>query len=145
MFEATRALHWDMGHRVPEHGGKCRTPHGHRYTAEVTVRGPLGREGFVLDFGEIKAKLGAWIDDHLDHTMSYQRGDTLMQAMSEINDAAGLKPFYVMDAPPTAEALAELIFGVAQGLLEAEVVRVLVHETPNCSAAWAPSRLDHPS
>ena len=44
MHEATRRIEWDMGHRVPEHGGKCRTPHGHRYVAEVTVRGPqIGR------------------------------------------------------------------------------------------------------
>ena len=136
--EATRRLEFDAGHRVPEHGGKCRTPHGHRYAVDVTVRGPLGREGFVLDFGEIKAKLGAWIDEHLDHTTIYQRGDSLMEAMAAISQAAKLKPYYAMDAAPTAEALAELIFSVAQGLLDAEVVRVVVHETPNCSAAWAP-------
>ena len=93
---------------------------------------------FVLDFGEIKAKLGAWIDEHIDHTTIYQRGDSLMEAMAAINGAAGLKPYYAMDVAPTAEAMAELIFGVAQSLLDAEVVRVVVHETPNCSAAWMP-------
>src|SRR5690606_1015685 len=118
--DVTRRLEWDMGHRVPEHGGKCRTPHGHRYAAEVTIHGPLGREGFVLDFGEIKAKLGAWIDENLDHTTAYQRGDELMEAMARLNDAAGLKPFYAMDTAPTAEALAELLFGVAQELVDAE-------------------------
>lgn len=136
--EATRRLEFDAGHRVPEHGGKCRTPHGHRYVVKVTVRGPLGREGFVLDFGEIKAKLGAWIDENLDHTTIYQRGDPLMEAMAKINRAAGLKPFYVMESAPTAEALAEHLFDVAQALLEAEVVRVVVRETPNCSTAWQP-------
>ena len=137
-YEATRSLAWDMGHRVPEHGGKCRTPHGHRYVAEVTVRGPLGREGFVLDFGEIKQKLGAWIDDHLDHTTAYQRGDELMEAMARLNDEHGLKPFFPMEAPPTAEALAKLLHRVASDMLDAEVVRVAVHETPNCSASWSP-------
>lgn len=138
MHEVTRRLEWDMGHRVPEHGGKCRTPHGHRYVAEVTIRGLLGREGFVLDFGEIKAKLGAWIDEHLDHTTAYQRGDSLMEAMADLNAAAGLKPFYAFERAPTAEVIAEHLCEVAAELLEAQVVRVVVHETPNCSATWTP-------
>jgi 6-pyruvoyltetrahydropterin/6-carboxytetrahydropterin synthase len=136
--EMTRRLEFDAGHRVPRHAGKCRTPHGHRYVVDVTIRGPLGREGFVLDFGEVKAKLGAWIDEHLDHTMIYQRGDAFMEAMAEHARAEGLRPFFAMDQAPTAEALAELLFSVAQRLLDADVVRVIVHETPNCSAGWAP-------
>jgi 6-pyruvoyl-tetrahydropterin synthase len=91
-----------------------------------------------VDFGEIKQKLGAWIDDHLDHTTAYQRGDELMESMARLNDEHGLKPFFPMSAPPTAEALAELLLRVASDMLDAEVVRVVVHETPNCSASWSP-------
>jgi 6-pyruvoyltetrahydropterin/6-carboxytetrahydropterin synthase len=138
VHEVTRRLEWDMGHRVPEHGGKCRTPHGHRYAAEVAVRGPIGHEGFVLDFGEIKERLGAWIDGHLDHTTAYQRGDVVMEAFAAINAAAGLRPFVALERPPTAEVLAEYIGTAAQKLLAAEVVRVVVWETPNCWATWIP-------
>jgi 6-pyruvoyltetrahydropterin/6-carboxytetrahydropterin synthase len=139
MHEATRRIEWDMGHRVPLHGGKCKTPHGHRYAAEVTVRGEVTLEGFVLDFAEIKRLVGGWIDDQLDHTTAYQRGDAMMTAISAINDAAGLKPFFVMTEPPTAENLARLIGLEAQHLLAGfVVVEVKIWETPNCSATWRP-------
>ncbi len=139
MHEATRLLHWDMGHRVPLHGGKCRTPHGHRYIAEITCRGGLGREGFVVDFGVVKERVGAWIDHALDHTTAYQAGDELLEAMAVLNMRAGLKPFFAMETAPTAENLAELIGRRAAALLpEFEVVRVIVWETPNCAGTWAP-------
>ena len=139
MSEATRRIEWDMGHRVPLHGGKCKTPHGHRYAAEITVQGDVGPEGFVLDFAEIKRLVGGWIDEHLDHTTAYQRGDAMMTAISAINDATGLKPFFVMDVAPTAENLAQLIGVEAQRLLVGfTVVEVKIWETPNCSATWRP-------
>jgi 6-pyruvoyltetrahydropterin/6-carboxytetrahydropterin synthase len=139
MHEATRRIEWDMGHRVPLHGGKCKTPHGHRYVAEITVRGEVGREGFVLDFAEIKRLVGGWIDDNLDHTTAYQRGDAMMTAISEINDATGLKPFFAMVNAPTAENLAQLIGREASALLDGfDVVEVKIWETPNCSATWRP-------
>jgi 6-pyruvoyltetrahydropterin/6-carboxytetrahydropterin synthase len=139
MHEATRRIEWDMGHRVPLHGGKCKTPHGHRYAAEITVRGEVTREGFVLDFAEIKRLVGGWIDDQLDHTTAYQRGDAMMTAISAINDATGLKPFFVMAEAPTAENLAWLIGLEAKRLLAGfVVVEVKVWETPNCSATWRP-------
>ncbi len=126
-----------MGHRVQLHGGKCMTPHGHGYAADITVAGPIGREGFVLDFGAIKERVGGWIDEALDHTTAYERGDLLMEAFSKLNDELGLKPFFVMDHAPTAERLAELIAAKAVELLEEiDVVSVVVFETPKCSAEW---------
>lgn len=128
-----------MGHRVPLHGGKCRTPHGHRYAAEITVSGSLAEEGYVLDFADIKEKVGGWIDEHLDHTTAYQRGDQLMEAFAVINAKAGLKPFFAMESAPTAETIAERIGREAIMLLAGfRVCRVVVWETPNCSAVWIP-------
>jgi 6-pyruvoyl tetrahydropterin synthase/QueD family protein len=139
MHEATRILEWDMGHRVPRHSGMCRTPHGHRYKAEITCAGKLGAEGFVLDFGMIKARVGVWIAERLDHTTAYQRGDKMMESFAELNAAEKGKPFYAMDEAPTAENLAALIFGKAVELLpEVSVLSVVVWETPNCSGAYRP-------
>lgn len=138
MHEVTRRIEWDMGHRVPLHDGKCKTPHGHRYAAEITVAGPVGAAGFVVDFGVIKSRVGQWIDACLDHTTAYQRGDKLMEAMAAINDSEHwTKPFYAMDAPPTAEKLAELIYRKAEQLLpDLRVVGVTVWETPNCGGRF---------
>jgi len=128
-----------MAHRVPLHGGKCRTLHGHRYAVEITVAGELAREGYVLDFADIKAKVGGWIDEHLDHTAAYQKDDPLMIEFARLNARAGLKPFFAMDSAPTAETIAELIGRQAERLLDGfRVCQVKVWETPNCSATWTP-------
>lgn len=57
------AAHWLP--RVPE-GHKCRRLHGHSYRVEVHIDGPVGDDGMVLDFADIKQ---AWtpLDDALDH------------------------------------------------------------------------------
>ena len=39
--ELTRRIGIDMGHRVPDHGSKCRNPHGHRYEILATCEGPV--------------------------------------------------------------------------------------------------------
>jgi len=136
---ATRRVEWDMGHRLKDHGGKCKNPHGHRYAAEVTVSAPIGDDGLVLDFGQIKSTVGAWIDEHLDHTTAYERGDSLMGDFADSARESGCKPFYEMDVPPTAENLACLLGRVSTELLKGfAVTRVRVYETPNCYAEWAP-------
>jgi 6-pyruvoyltetrahydropterin/6-carboxytetrahydropterin synthase len=133
MNTCTRRLEWDMGHRVPLHSGKCRSPHGHRYAAEVTCRASaLTPEGFVVDFGVVKQLLGGWIDDHLDHAFSVQERDPLESALRGVD----AKLFIMRDAP-TAEHLAALLLERGRNLLfsqNVEVVRVRVYETPNC---WA--------
>src|SRR5262245_40582673 len=59
---------FDAGHRILGHQGKCSSPHGHTYRAEVFVRADeLDQLGFAIDFGSLKAPLKAWIDSHWDH------------------------------------------------------------------------------
>lgn len=69
----TREIGIDMGHRVTHHGSKCRNLHGHRYTIQVTVRGPLfeagEQEGMVLDYGFLKDIMMEHIDKDCDHGM----------------------------------------------------------------------------
>lgn len=57
------AAHWLP--LVPA-GHKCGTIHGHSYRLTVTVRGPVGDDGFVIDYAAIKAAL-APIVASLDH------------------------------------------------------------------------------
>lgn len=71
--EATKTVEWDMGHRVPNHKSKCKNVHGHRYKAEVTVRGEIipeegiSDEGMVIDFSDVKAIVNSICDGELDH------------------------------------------------------------------------------
>lgn len=137
-FAITKRLEWDAGHRVPLHASKCRSPHGHRYAAEITcTASQLTREGFVIDFGIVKSIIGGWLDENWDHTMILQRGDPLIKALQSIDEP--FRPIYILNYAPTAENMARHLFDAAQELLRGHfilVARVRIFETPTCWADW---------
>lgn len=55
-------------HSIPNHPGKCAREHGHNYTIEVGVQGPINATtGMVKDFYTIKQDLHEVIDEPCDH------------------------------------------------------------------------------
>jgi 6-pyruvoyltetrahydropterin/6-carboxytetrahydropterin synthase len=67
--EITKAFTFEAAHLLPHvpEGHKCRRLHGHSFKVEVTVRGPVDeRTGWVMDFGELKAKFKP-LEEQLDH------------------------------------------------------------------------------
>lgn len=57
---------FDAAHSLPGYPGKCANLHGHTYRAEVVVEGPLGDDGFVMDFYDLKRVMAKALED-LDH------------------------------------------------------------------------------
>jgi len=57
------AAHWLP--LVPE-GHQCGRMHGHSYHLTVTIRGPVGLDGFVIDFADVKAAVLPLVKQ-LDH------------------------------------------------------------------------------
>jgi len=104
-----RTLTFAYGHRIHGHGGRCAHLHGHNARVEVECRGPLDALGMVVDFAEVKRVVEGWIAAHWDHRMILQRGDPLLPVLEERGE-----PVFVLDGPPTAEALAAHLFGVAR-------------------------------
>lgn len=48
--------------------GRLTVPHGHNYTVDVTVRGPLdGRTGMVIDLSELKQIVTETVIERFDH------------------------------------------------------------------------------
>ena len=48
--------------------GRLTVPHGHNYTLDVTIRGPIDPEtGMVIDLGELKRVVGETVVDRFDH------------------------------------------------------------------------------
>ncbi len=48
--------------------GRLTVPHGHNYTLDVTVRGPIDlRTGMVIDLGELKEIVNATVIERFDH------------------------------------------------------------------------------
>lgn len=136
MITCSRILEFDAGHRVLNHESKCRTPHGHRYKVEITATAKeLDTLGRIVDFGEIKATLGAWIDQHWDHTMIICDQDPMLEAFKA--DLHAFKPPYITEWNPTAENMASFLLAKASSLLKdtyLTITSVIVWETPNCKA-----------
>ncbi len=136
MFRVSRQIDFCYGHRLLNYQGKCRHLHGHNGRVLITLEAAeVDGRGMLLDFGEMKQIVQRWIDDELDHRMILCRDDPAVSALKELGE-----PIVLIDANPTAENLAKLIFEYAQrrGL---PVVEVRLWETPNCSASYC----DHAS
>lgn len=73
----TKRLHFSAAHRLAspalseaenrEVYGPCFRGHGHNYTLEVTVRGPVGADGMVMDAGRLEAAMRVAVVDLVDH------------------------------------------------------------------------------
>lgn len=73
-FSITREIGIDMGHRIPTHGSKCWSVHGHRYRILATVQSSelydTGEQrGMVLDFGFLASIMMQQIDGYFDHAL----------------------------------------------------------------------------
>ena len=115
----SRKCSFDAAHFLPRYKGKCKNVHGHRWTVELAVEGPVDpNTGFVVDFSHIKAWLQENVVDEFDHTL--------------INDKI---------ENPTAENIAEWIgkqFIIENSKVGLAYVRVW--ETPDSMVEWRPEK-----
>ena len=68
-MELRKTFHIEAAHRLPHVpvGHKCARLHGHSFTIEVVLEGPVGAlTGWVMDYAEIKEAFKP-IYDRLDH------------------------------------------------------------------------------
>jgi 6-pyruvoyltetrahydropterin/6-carboxytetrahydropterin synthase len=97
--------------------GKCNNPHGHghNYTVEVTVGGPVNAEtGMVCDLGEL---------DEFARVHLIERFDAMnLNTLEEFRAAV-----------PTTENFTAAVYGIFQKFSGARVVRVKIEETGNNS------------
>ena len=106
--------------------GACARPtfHGHTYSCEVTVRGPIDDlTGFVIDLGVLDRALQTEVRDRFDHR----------------NINVDVPEFADGKLVPTGENLARFIFERVQRAIgkAATVTRVSVAEDNSLSAAYA--------
>ena len=131
MYSVTREISFCYGHRLLDYDGKCRHLHGHNGRAVITLAAAeLDRLGMVLDFTLLKRVVGGWIDAQLDHKMLLHRDDPALAFLRQQGE-----PVFVMDANPTAENIARLIFEYTAGQ-GFPVVEVQLWETESCYATY---------
>jgi 6-pyruvoyltetrahydropterin/6-carboxytetrahydropterin synthase len=128
-YRVTKEIFFCYGHRLLNYDGKCRHLHGHNGKVVVTLQSDrLDPLGMVVDFSEVKRRIGRWIDDNLDHQMLLHRDDPMVPDLVKRGEL-----FVTLDVNPTAENIARLIYreAVGQGL---PVVEVTLWETENSFA-----------
>ena len=131
MYQVIRELHFCYGHRIVGHAGKCGNLHGHNARVQLVLQQKdLDSFGMVVDFAEIKEKVGAWIAAQLDHKMILAESDPLLPVLREHNVEVVSTP-----TPPTAENLARMLFDQAKRL-DLPVVEVRFFEGPFSQAVW---------
>ncbi|MGD9126187.1 MAG: 6-carboxytetrahydropterin synthase QueD [Planctomycetia bacterium] len=131
MFQVVREIHFCYGHRLLNYDGKCAHLHGHNAKVMITLEGgELDERGMLVDFGDIKKTLNAWIEDHLDHQMLLSKDDPIVPVLQEQGE-----PLFLMDQNPTAENIARLIYDEAVKL-GLPVAEVRLWETPECHAVY---------
>lgn len=135
---AIRDIHFDAAHRLIGHEGKCRFIHGHHYTVELHAEAagldPLGR---VIDFSVLKERVGFWLDLWWDHNIILSQEDQLLGDVIGPWTKDALGACY-LPYNPTAENIGRYVLSeVCPNVLSGTgvlVVKVVVHETPNCRA-----------
>jgi len=137
----TKQIEIDMGHRIPNHNGKCKNLHGHRYKIVLGVEGDLeekgSNEGMVLDFGELKKVLIETIDNKYDHSFVLYSNDKYLKCFKEMH-LDGLNINFV-NFIPTAENLAKHFYEILKPILEKRNINISfleVHETPTSMARY---------
>lgn len=69
----TKTVRFEAAHQLPGHLGKCANLHGHSYTLEVSLRGPIKQapgasdDGMVMDLQELSSVIERSVLQRLDH------------------------------------------------------------------------------
>ena len=110
-----REITFDSAHFLPNvpEGHKCRHMHGHTYRLKVFIEGPLTKEGWVIDFKDMKEAMMPVIDV-VDHKV--------------LNDIPGLEN-------PTCELLAVWLWDQLKPALPG-LKKVELNETPTSGAIY---------
>lgn len=102
-----------MGHRIVNHHSQCRHLHGHRYKAEICLKGKLikvkgsSNQGMVIDFGDVKRIAMKYVHDILDHGFMVWEKDKILVSFFKKNPD---QKHIVVPFTPTSENIASWIF-----------------------------------
>lgn len=72
LVELSCQFRYESAHRLPmvPDGHKCGRMHGHSYGLTVVVRGPVGLDGFVVDFADVKNAVNPVVKELDHHTLN---------------------------------------------------------------------------
>jgi len=140
-IRVTKRFHFEMAHTLYNYDGLCRNIHGHSYNLEVTLRGePLNqpghpKDGMVMDFGDLKSIVKAYIVNRFDHSLMVNKlvPEQQIELLRKTSDR-----ILVVGFQPTTENIATHIAGILQQHLPADVelFSIRLFETVTSFAEW---------
>jgi 6-pyruvoyltetrahydropterin/6-carboxytetrahydropterin synthase len=84
-MKIAKEFNWEMGHRLPEHFGKCKNIHGHSYKMLVEIEGDVMDNGMVMDYYHLKDAIEPLIDK-MDHAfLAYKEDKKVIKFLEEMN------------------------------------------------------------
>ena len=135
MYQDRIEIIFDAGHRLLKYKGKCEAPHGHTFRTEIMLRSEaLDQLGFVVDFVELRERIGKWIDENWDHVFLVNAQD--QELLNALGSLTHNKVFIFESGNPTAEALAKYLYDYVHNLYGNLVSKVRIWESPNQYAEY---------
>jgi 6-pyruvoyltetrahydropterin/6-carboxytetrahydropterin synthase len=114
-----REFQFEAAHQLPDHPGRCRNLHGHRYELHVRCRAPVdAATGLAIDFGDIKRIVKERVLSVLDH--------------ANLNEILPV---------PSAEHIAAWVWERLQGS-GLPLAEILLYETRSCYVLYRGEPLD---
>lgn len=84
-MKIAKEFRWEMGHRLPEHFGKCKNIHGHSYKMLIELEGDIQKNGMVMDYYDLK-KIVNPIVEKLDHAfLVYKEDKEIIEFLNKMN------------------------------------------------------------
>lgn len=119
MFEIEKKFHFEAGHVILHHDGKCSFPHGHSYILTVALRsktlidsGP--KMNMLIDFNDLSSIVKPMIEKYFDHCW--------------LNDT-------LQSESPTVEFIAKWIYDFLKPQLP-QLYAITLHETATSRATY---------
>ncbi len=84
-MKIAKEFNWEMGHRLPEHFGKCKNIHGHSYKMLVEIEGDVMESGMVMDYYHLKDVIEPLVEK-MDHAfLAFQEDRTVIEFLEKMN------------------------------------------------------------
>ena len=136
-----KQFQFDAAHMLSKYEGKCANLHGHTYTGDVEICGPLQHDDMVIDFNKIKA-----IIEPYDHAILFSAPAIRNTAETELYkwaDIHKMRYVIIVHGKCTAENIsAQIAKEIAEALKNCIHVKVWLHETPGSTVIgeWRKAR-----
>ena len=126
-MKIAKEFHWEMGHRLPEHFGKCKNIHGHSYKMIVEIEGDVLESGMVMDYYNLKKIVNPIIEE-VDHAFMVYKDDTqIIKFLEEMNSKK-----IIVDFQSTVENICTYFLNKIKGAIidkNVSKLKVRIYET----------------